>query len=54
MDKTFQFIFHGAFSCIKGPVIFLLLVGMVVSLVRHPPGQLSLEQAPPVPTRLPG
>ncbi len=41
MDNTFNYLLKAALNVMKGPILFLLMVGIVVSLVRHPPGRLS-------------
>ena len=41
MDKTFRYLLKGTFNVMKGPFLSLLMVAIVVSLVRHPPGRLS-------------
>ena len=40
MDKTLHSIFNGAFGWVKGPLLCFLMLCIVVSLVRHPPGRL--------------
>ncbi len=41
MNKTFNYLLKGAFNVMKVPILFLLMVGIVVSLVRHRAGRLS-------------
>ncbi len=41
MDKTLNYLLKGAFNVMKSPILFFLIVGIVISLVRHPPGRVS-------------
>jgi hypothetical protein len=41
MDKFVHCIVNGAFAAMKGPLLFILLISIVVSLVRRPPGRLA-------------
>jgi hypothetical protein len=46
MDKFLHSVFMGAFALIRGPLIFLILASIVVSLVRHSPARLAHARAP--------
>jgi hypothetical protein len=39
-DKVLRKLFDGAWSCLQGPILYLLLVLIVIALIRHPPGRL--------------
>ncbi len=40
MDKAFNYLVKGTFNVMKGLLLSVLMVCIVVSLVRHPPGRL--------------
>ena len=42
VDKIFHYLVNGTFSVMKGPILSVLIVCVVVSLIRHPPGHLSV------------
>jgi len=41
MEKAIKTILHGAFTVVKGPLLFLLLISAVISAMRHPPRRLA-------------
>lgn len=41
MDKTFQKLISGAVYRVKGPALSLLMMWIVITLARHPPGRLQ-------------
>jgi hypothetical protein len=41
MEKALQSIFNGAFSVLTGPLAVVILVSIIISLVRRPPGRLK-------------
>jgi hypothetical protein len=41
MDRFVRSIFSVAFAVVKVPLFIILLVAMVISVVRHPPGRLA-------------
>lgn len=45
MEKTIHALMHGTFNVMKGPLLLVLLLSIVVSLVRHPPGRLLAARA---------
>jgi hypothetical protein len=45
MDKFLYSAFNGAFSLVRGPLIFLLMASIVVSLVRNSPARLARAHA---------
>lgn len=51
MDKFLHSLFNGAFALIRGPLIFLLMASVVISLVRQSPARLARvrvrKQLPP-------
>ncbi len=40
MDQTFHRLMNGTFNVMKGPILSLLMVSIVISLARRPPGRL--------------
>jgi hypothetical protein len=40
MEKALHTVMHGTFNAMKGPLLSFLMLSIVVSLVRHPPGRL--------------
>jgi hypothetical protein len=40
MEKALQSISHGAFAVLTVPLAMILLLSIIISLVRRPPGQL--------------
>ena len=42
MDKILANIVSGVINVMKGPILFLLMVCIVVSLTRHPPSRLAV------------
>ena len=51
MDKALHTLTHGAFNAMKGPLLSLLLLSILISLARQPPGRLFAARArkPPPP-----
>jgi hypothetical protein len=45
MDKFLYSAFNGAFALVRGPLIFLILAGIVLSLVRRSPARLARVRA---------
>jgi hypothetical protein len=45
MEKALQSIFNGAFSVLTGPLAVVILVSIIISLARRPPGQLMPVRA---------
>jgi len=41
MNRFICCIFDGAFAVLKAPLFIVILVAMVVSAMRHPPGRLA-------------
>ncbi|MGB7256784.1 MAG: hypothetical protein ACRECC_02460 [Pseudolabrys sp.] len=41
MEKIVKAILNGAFTAVKGPLFFILMVSVVLSVARHPPGRLA-------------
>jgi len=48
MEKTIHFLMHGTFNAMKGPLLCILMLSIVFSLVRSPPGRLFAASAPEV------
>jgi hypothetical protein len=45
MDKALHTLTHGTFNAMKGPLLSLLMLSIVVSLARRPPGRLLASRA---------
>ena len=45
MEKALHTVMHGTFNAMKGPLLSFLMLSIVVSLVRHPPGRLLAARA---------
>ena len=41
MDKTLHAFVNGAFALLRGPLIFLILASIVISVARHTPARLA-------------
>ncbi|HXX25320.1 MAG TPA: hypothetical protein VEJ40_01540 [Pseudolabrys sp.] len=41
MDKTLHAFFNGVFALFRGPLIFLILTSIVISVARHTPARLA-------------
>jgi hypothetical protein len=48
MEKAIHALMHGTFNAMKGPLLCILMLSIVVSLVRSPPGRLFAASAPEV------